>query len=180
VKSIISLTFDDGLRCQFERAVPVLNSVRLPATFFLIANRNSTHDLWSGHSDDWWKIDWRAADIGILKTLIREGHEIGSHSVSHDPVNLKIPEQSEFEARESKRLIEGWIGAPLSSFCYPFYWSHAYLADAVKKVRISAGARRRSGTRICAWSVLLRCFRIRIFRSIQRGLPTDFTERECQ
>jgi hypothetical protein len=25
VKSIVSLTFDDGLRCQFERAVPVLN-----------------------------------------------------------------------------------------------------------------------------------------------------------
>jgi peptidoglycan/xylan/chitin deacetylase (PgdA/CDA1 family) len=134
VKSIVSLTFDDGLRCQFERAVPVLNSVRLPATFFLIANRNSTHDLWSGHSDDWWKIDWRAEDIAMLKTLVREGHEIGSHSVSHHPVNLKIPEQSEFEARESKRLIEGWIGAPISSFCYPFYWSHAYLADAVKKV----------------------------------------------
>lgn len=49
---------------------------------------------------------------------------------------IKIPEQSEFEARESKRLVEGWNGAPLSSFCYPFYWSHGYLADAVKAASI--------------------------------------------
>jgi peptidoglycan/xylan/chitin deacetylase (PgdA/CDA1 family) len=133
VKSIVSLTFDDGLRCQFERAVPVLNKHGMQATFFLIANRNSTHDLWSGHTDDWWKIDWRADDIAMLKTLVRDGHEIGSHSVTHDPVNLKIPEQSDIEACESKRLIEEWIGTSVLSFCYPFYWSHAYLADAVTK-----------------------------------------------
>ena len=40
--------------------------------------------------------------------------------------------QPEIEARESKRLIEEWIGTPVSSFCYPFYRSHAYLAKAVK------------------------------------------------
>jgi Polysaccharide deacetylase len=31
-------TFDDGLRCQFEQAVPILDRYRLPATFFLVAN----------------------------------------------------------------------------------------------------------------------------------------------
>jgi len=133
VQSTVSITFDDGLRCQFERAVPVLNKYGMPATFFLIANRNSTHDLWSGHVDDWCKIDWRPDDITMLKQLLRDGHEIGSHSVSHHPTNLKTADQSDFEARESKRLIEEWIGAPVASFCYPFYWSHAYLAEAVRK-----------------------------------------------
>jgi peptidoglycan/xylan/chitin deacetylase (PgdA/CDA1 family) len=47
---MISLTFDDGLWCQFESALPILNSHGMPATFFLIANRNPTHDLWSGHT----------------------------------------------------------------------------------------------------------------------------------
>ena len=133
MQSTVSITFDDGLRCQFERAVPVLNKYGMPATFFLIANRNSTHDLWSGHVDDWCKIDWRPDDIRMLKQLLRDGHEIGSHSVSHHPTNLKTAEQSDFEARELKRLIEEWIGAPVASFCYPFYWSHAYLAEAVRK-----------------------------------------------
>jgi peptidoglycan/xylan/chitin deacetylase (PgdA/CDA1 family) len=134
LQSIVSLTFDDGLRCQFERAVPVLNKYELPATFFLIANRNATHDLWSGHTDDWWKIDWRPDDIAMLRTLVRDGHEIGSHTVSHHPDTLKIPEQSEFEALESKRLIEDSIGTQVSSFCYLFYWSHGYLADSVRKI----------------------------------------------
>lgn len=127
---IISLTFDDGFRCQFEKALPVLNRHGIPATFFLIANRDETHDRWSGHVNDWWKIDWRDDDIAMLKDVVKDGHEIGSHSVTHDP--NKMPTQPDVEAQESKRLIEGWIGEKVSSFCYPFYRSHAYLADAVK------------------------------------------------
>ena len=119
MQSIVSITFDDGLRSQFDRAVPVLNKYGMPATLFLIANRNSTHDLWSGHVNDWWKIDWRPDDITMLKKLVRDGHEIGSHSVTHHPLNLMTAEQSDFEARESKRLIEDWIGAPVASFVTP-------------------------------------------------------------
>lgn len=130
--SLISLTFDDGLRCQFDKALPILNRYGIPATFFLTANTDSTHDVWSNHTDDWWKIDWRADDVAMLKDVIRDGHEIGSHSVTHHPDKLKTPDQSEFEARESKKLIEDRIEAKVSSFCYPFYWSHAYLANAVR------------------------------------------------
>jgi peptidoglycan/xylan/chitin deacetylase (PgdA/CDA1 family) len=128
--AVISLTFDDGFRCQFEKALPILNGHRLPATFFVIANQDATHDRWAGHTNDWWKIDWREDDIAMLKRVIRDGHEIGSHSVTHHPT--KMATQPDTEARESKRLIEGWIGTKVSSFCYPFYRSHAYLVNAVK------------------------------------------------
>jgi hypothetical protein len=67
--ALISLTFDDGLRCQFERAIPILNQHGFPATFFLIANQDSTHDRWAGHTKDWWEIDWREDDIEMLKQL---------------------------------------------------------------------------------------------------------------
>src|ERR1035438_1943827 len=130
MQSLVSLTFDDGFRCQFEKALPVLNSYGMPATFFLIANRDSTHDRWLGHTNDWWKIDWREDDIAMLKQSVRDGHEIGSHSVTHHPT--KMATQPDIEARESKRLIEGWVGTKVSSFCYPFYRSHAYLANAVR------------------------------------------------
>ena len=121
VQSIISLTFDDGLRCQFESALPILNSHGIRATFFLIANRNPTHDLWSGHTHDWWKIQWRDDDVAMLRQLVQDGHEIGSHSVTHHPTEM--PKQPALEACESKKLIEGWIGTRVSSFCYPFYRS---------------------------------------------------------
>jgi peptidoglycan/xylan/chitin deacetylase (PgdA/CDA1 family) len=106
--ALVSLTFDDGFRCQFDKALPILNRHGIPATFFLIANRDATHDRWSGHVNDWWKIDWRDDDIAMLKDVVKDGHEIGSHSVTHDP--NKMPTQPDVEAQESKRLIEGWIG----------------------------------------------------------------------
>jgi peptidoglycan/xylan/chitin deacetylase (PgdA/CDA1 family) len=130
--ALISLTFDDGFRCQFERALPILNQYGFPATFFLIANQDPTHDRWAGHTNDWWKIDWREEDIAMLKKLVQGGHEIGSHSVTHHPTKMRT--QPELEARNSKQLIEGWLGTTVSSFCYPFYHSHSYLADAVKNV----------------------------------------------
>jgi peptidoglycan/xylan/chitin deacetylase (PgdA/CDA1 family) len=131
MESLVSITFDDGLRSQFERALPVLDSHGLKATFFVIANDLPTHDRYTGfHDNDWWKIDWRADDIVMLKEVAEAGHEIGSHSVSHHPDMLPI--QPEIEARESKRVIEDRLGTKVFSFCYPFYWSHSCLADAVK------------------------------------------------
>lgn len=129
-KAIVSLTFDDGFRCQFDDALPILNRYEMLATFFLIANDDKTHERWAGHTNDWWKIDWREDDIAMLKQLLEKGHEIGSHSVTHH--STKMQQQPEIETCKSKQLIEGWLGKPVSSFCYPFYRSHAYLADAVK------------------------------------------------
>ena len=82
MQSLISLTFDDGLRCQFENAVPILAGYGIPATFFLTANQDPTHE-WYDHRDDWWKIDWREDDIAKLRKLIDDGHEIGSHGLTH-------------------------------------------------------------------------------------------------
>lgn len=130
MQSLISLTFDDGLRCQFEKAVPILDGYGIPATFFLTANQDQTHDSWAGHRDDWRKIDWCEGDIANLKKLINGGHEIGSHSLTHCEHTMRGNPRA--EAEESKRLVEGWLETRVTSFCYPFYSSHAYLADAVK------------------------------------------------
>src|ERR1700719_2969241 len=108
--ALVSLTFDDGLRCQFEKALPILDHYGFPATFFLIANQHQTHDLWAGHTNDWWKIDLRDDDITMLKKAIQNGHEIGGHSVTHHPTQIKEPRQSAIEASDSKRLIKGWLG----------------------------------------------------------------------
>ena len=67
--ALISLTFDDGLRCQFEQAVPILRRYDFVATFFLVANQDATHDSWWRRKNDWWKIDWREVDIAMLKQL---------------------------------------------------------------------------------------------------------------
>jgi peptidoglycan/xylan/chitin deacetylase (PgdA/CDA1 family) len=134
-KALISLTFDDGLLCQFERAVPVLDRHGFQATFFLVANTQPIfEDPWAeAKGYTWHKISWSAGDIRFLKNMAARGHEIASHTVKHE----RHPTDPVFEATESKRLIEGWMGMDISSFCYPFYDT----IEAFKEPVIAAGYR---------------------------------------
>ncbi|HEX3107381.1 MAG TPA: polysaccharide deacetylase family protein [Terriglobales bacterium] len=134
-KSLVSLTFDDGLRCQFERAVPMLDRHRFPATFFLVANTESIfEDPWAeAKGYTWNKISWSKDEVRLLKTMAARGHEIASHTVKHE----RQPTDPVFEATESKRLIEGWMGMEVPSFCYPFYDTIESLREPV----IAAGYR---------------------------------------
>lgn len=134
---IISLTFDDGLRCQIERAVPVLDKHGLPGTFFIAANTSPMHLDYCPH-DPWRKIEWNSEEIRTLKDMVRRGHEIGSRSVWHkDPENSKVRPANDrgydpkYEAEESKRLISSWMNMEIPSFCYPFCKKGGGLKDAV-------------------------------------------------
>jgi peptidoglycan/xylan/chitin deacetylase (PgdA/CDA1 family) len=116
-KTIISLTFDDGLHCQFEHAVPILDQHGFSSTFFLVANTDPIHTDGLLHPD-WRKTTWSDGDVQFLKGMIRRGHEIGSHSMTH-----RLPEldkDPKFETEKSKEWIESRLGEEISSYCYPF------------------------------------------------------------
>jgi peptidoglycan/xylan/chitin deacetylase (PgdA/CDA1 family) len=132
---LLSLTFDDGLLCQFETAVPALDRLGLPATFFLVANTESIfEDPWAqAKGYKWHKISWTNDEIELLKAMASHGHEIASHTVNHE----RQPTDPVFEAAESKRLIEGWMGIEVPPFCYPFYDT----IHALKKPVVAAGYR---------------------------------------
>ena len=136
--ALVSLTFDDGLRCQFERAVPILDRYGFPATFFLVANADPIHTDGFVHPD-WSKTDWRAKDIDSFKAMIHRGHEIGSHSVHHRQPFLD--DDPRFEAQGSKQWIEDRLEVEITSYCYPFYHITAPIRDAV----LSAGYKQARG-----------------------------------
>lgn len=129
---VISLTFDDGLRCQFECALPILDSYGLPATFFLVANTDPIHIDGYSHPD-WAKIDWGQKDIEFLKSISRRGHEIGAHSVHHRHPFLN--NDPKLEAEDSKQWIEHRLEIEVPSYCYPF----CHCNDLIKKAVIDAG-----------------------------------------
>jgi peptidoglycan/xylan/chitin deacetylase (PgdA/CDA1 family) len=130
--TLVSLTFDDGLRCQFEQAVPILDRYGFPATFFLVANTDPIHTDGCPHPD-WSKTDWSAKDIQFFKSMIQRGHEIGAHSVHHRRAFLD--DDPKGEAEGSKQWIESRLGVEIPSYCYPFY----YITEPIKKAVISAG-----------------------------------------
>jgi peptidoglycan/xylan/chitin deacetylase (PgdA/CDA1 family) len=130
--ALVSLTFDDGLRCQFEQAVPILDQYGFLATFFLIANTDRIHTDGVKHPD-WHKTDWNEKDIQFLKGMVKQGHEIGAHSVHHR--HPFLDDDPSGEARGSKQWIESRMGIEIPSYCYPFY----RMTDPIKNAVINAG-----------------------------------------
>jgi peptidoglycan/xylan/chitin deacetylase (PgdA/CDA1 family) len=72
-KSAFSFTFDDGCMSQYTYATPVLDSFKFKGTFFVISN-DMTDDLPGIERFGTWK---------QFRAMALEGHEIGSHTVTH-------------------------------------------------------------------------------------------------
>ncbi len=117
-RAAISLTFDDGLPCQIDFALPRLEQYEVPATFFLIGN--SPYDT-QFRTDVW-------------KKAIQQGHEIGSHSMNHLKASTLTVEMARHEAEDSKNLIETRLNSKVTSYCYPFTDAIVTIQDQVKKV----------------------------------------------
>lgn len=54
-----------------------------------------------------------------IRSLHQQGHEIGSHSVSHPLLRQCDDETLQHEIRGSKQVLEEQIGGEVESFCYP-------------------------------------------------------------
>jgi peptidoglycan/xylan/chitin deacetylase (PgdA/CDA1 family) len=136
--AVISITFDDGLRCQLERAIPILDQHELCATFFLVANTDPIHTDGVQHPD-WHKVTWSQGDNQILKGMVQRGHEIGAHSVTHRWQQLFSDPKG--EAEKSKSWIENRLDVEIPSYAYPFYRVTKPIKDAV----VSAGYKQARG-----------------------------------
>jgi len=136
--ALVSLTFDDGLRCQFEQAVPILDGYGFPATFFLVANTDPIHTDGYPHPD-WSKTDWSDGDVQLLKSMVARGHEIGAHSVHHRQPFLDS--DPKLEAEGSKLWIESRLETKIPSYCYPF----CHVTPSIKEAVMSAGYKQARG-----------------------------------
>lgn len=137
-KALVTLTFDDGLRSQFERALPVLDQYDLRASFFLVANTDQSHTDGVSHPD-WPKTDWRDSDVLLLKKMVETGHEIGAHSLHHRQPFLD--DDPKGEAEGSKRWIEDRLQVEVVSYCYPF----CHITEPIKSAVIAARYRQARG-----------------------------------
>jgi peptidoglycan/xylan/chitin deacetylase (PgdA/CDA1 family) len=162
--ALLSLTFDDGLRCQFEQAVPILDRHGFAATFFLVANTDPIHTDGAKHPD-WRKVNWSEEDNQFLRDMIRRGHEIGAHSVHHRRQFLDNDPRGEAEG--SKEWIKSRLDVEIPSYCYPFY----YVTKPIKDAVISAGYKQAT---LGATKFLLS--RVEFFGLVRSGLSPDFKE----
>jgi peptidoglycan/xylan/chitin deacetylase (PgdA/CDA1 family) len=101
----VLLTFDGGYRSQLDNALPVLEMLAMPATFFPLSSGLDLPDA---------EVSGRE-----LAALASSGHTIGCHTHTHRDLSSLSPEDLEWEVVGSKRILENVVGRPITAFCYP-------------------------------------------------------------
>jgi peptidoglycan/xylan/chitin deacetylase (PgdA/CDA1 family) len=116
---IASLTFDDGWKTQLTKAVPILDTHGYKGTFYI-----ETQWLYTPNGDRMqpWDVEF----------LARDGHEIGSHSVTHPYLQWQFWAWPEIAW--SKQVLEEIVGrGNVQSFAYPFGRQHTIVRYLVRR-----------------------------------------------
>jgi len=114
----LAITFDDGYRDNFENAMPVLQKLSLPATFFVVSDWIGTDVV------PWWdrqqgfRYPWMTWEQ--VRSLHRQGFEIGGHTRTHVDLGA-VPEiQAAEEIVGVRRELEQRLGSAVDLFAYPY------------------------------------------------------------
>ncbi|MBN2805411.1 MAG: polysaccharide deacetylase family protein, partial [Prolixibacteraceae bacterium] len=100
-KVAVTYTFDDNCKNQYTVAIPLFNEFDFGGTFYPV-------------------IDW-APDWELFQTAVNEGHEVGSHTVSHRMLSNLSPEEQESELLNSKVTIDEKLsGQQCLTMAYPY------------------------------------------------------------
>ncbi|MFW6210971.1 MAG: polysaccharide deacetylase family protein [bacterium] len=131
------ITIDDGYRCTYTKAAPLLEKYSMPAVFYLY------NDFLPGGKN--------ALTRSMIRGLVERGFEIGSHSASH-PVMTSHRQRRKFggkktlfdekeyidflikETMGSKEYLEKYLGVPVRTFSYPY---GAYCGEVISFVKES-------------------------------------------
>ncbi len=116
------LTFDGCYDEQLESAVPVLDSLKLPATFFpasagLVCELPDVAAHWRNR----------------LLALTKAGHTIGCHTESHPDLTRLSTDEVRQEVLGSKLALEDALGQRVSAFCYPYGAYDARVREVVQE-----------------------------------------------
>ncbi|HEX7978756.1 MAG TPA: polysaccharide deacetylase family protein [Gemmatimonadaceae bacterium] len=119
----VAITFDDGWLTQYQNALPILEQLHFPATFFII-----THQVGLG-----------TAYMGLdqLKALQRAGMTIASHTQTHPDLSKVSATQLRNEVVGSRQDLQRMLGVSTDLIAYPYGCWNNRVAAVVK----SAGYR---------------------------------------
>jgi peptidoglycan/xylan/chitin deacetylase (PgdA/CDA1 family) len=124
---VVALTFDDGL-VDLLNGVEVLKRLGGRATAYIPTGTVGSRSSDARHGGP--RLSWSE-----LVEVSRSGFELGSHSVSHRPLDVLPSGAATRELVDSRKLMEDRLGLPVESFCYP----HGYASHRVRRQVLQAG-----------------------------------------
>ena len=136
----LTVTFDDGYESVFRLAFPVLASLGVVATVFVVTKFVGSSEPMAWPGIDHWRGTPHEGELISLNWdqvayLADAGWEIGSHTYSHPDLTELSQEDLRHQLRSSRECIEERIGRPCISLAYP-YGAHD---DRVTRAACDAG-----------------------------------------
>jgi peptidoglycan/xylan/chitin deacetylase (PgdA/CDA1 family) len=122
VEKTVAMTFDDGYNNNYTAAYPLLKQYGYHATFFVIGNSVGAEDYMTFEQ---------------LKEMHDNGMEIGSHSMSHDPLNIIALHYLPWEIYQPINVVHQHLGFYIEGLAYPNgAYNAAVLAEIHKYPRL--------------------------------------------
>ena len=124
----VAITFDDGIACAYENALPILQEFDCPASVFVVTGRvggfNEFTDVFGFPRR-------RMLTAYEIRTLAGSGVDIGSHTVNHLWLGKTKNSVVAKELQDSKAALEDVLGQEVPHFAYPFGSWNLPVRDAV-------------------------------------------------
>lgn len=127
----VLVSFDDGCRSIYEKALPVLRSYGARGTVFVTTDPSS----WVFHIEP--HRDPRLSD-GEIRDLLAHGFDLGSHGVSHRPLSTLQEGEIRFELEQSRRDLEEISERPVTSLAIPGNWYDRRVCRIAREVGYEA------------------------------------------
>jgi len=100
---LVALTFDDGPDPTWTpRILDILKREKVPATFFIVGENALTQRP-------------------LLERMVREGHEVGSHTYTHPNLAGASDAETAFQLNTTQRLFQAFTGRSLRLFRAPYF-----------------------------------------------------------
>jgi peptidoglycan/xylan/chitin deacetylase (PgdA/CDA1 family) len=113
---LAAITFDDGMRNNYNVALPILQEYEIPASVYVTIGFMDGFSPWIGAGGD-------GAMMGRseLRELADAGWEIGAHTMTHPDMSALDYEACRREIEDSRDTLEEIVeGASVETFAYPF------------------------------------------------------------
>jgi peptidoglycan/xylan/chitin deacetylase (PgdA/CDA1 family) len=126
----VALTFDDGYVDNLTQAAPILREFGFKATCYVVASRIGNHNTWDAAQ---LRVEKPLMDTEQIKIWLAEGHEIGSHTLTH-PHLTQLSDAAMGEEIEVSRLeLQRLFNSPIDHFCYPYGYYSSVIAEKVRQ-----------------------------------------------
>jgi len=136
-RSSVCITFDDGYRDNFEKALPLLECHHIPATFF-VATLPFEKKLFFW--DEGVHSEAEAANLYVDEKLLSRTAQnplvtIGAHTHSHQRLSELSPAEARADIQHNVDLLTQVCGCRPELFSYPFGDPESYTPEIVDVIR---------------------------------------------